>query len=73
MVKILMDNLAIKEQHNMLIPLTFLLQCLPKFCILEVLIYLEDTNIFNIQEPATASQLSRGYTYIFVVTLGVKP
>jgi hypothetical protein len=26
---------------------------------------LEDTNIFNIQRPATASQLSRGYTYIF--------
>jgi hypothetical protein len=36
-------------------------------------IFSENANIFNIQEPATASQLSRGYIYIEVVTLEVKP
>jgi hypothetical protein len=57
----------------MSVPLTFLLHCLSKFCVLEGLIYLENANIFNIQEPEIASQLSRGYTYILVVPLGVNP
>jgi hypothetical protein len=43
-----------------------LLPCLSKFCILEDLIYLKNINIFNIQEPATASQFYRGYIYILV-------
>jgi hypothetical protein len=64
MIKILMDNLVTNRECTNTI--NFLLSCLPKFFILEGLIYLKNINIFNIQEQATASQLYRGYIYILV-------
>jgi hypothetical protein len=63
MVKFLMDNLATEQSISII---NFLLLCLSKTCILEGLMYLKNVNIFSIQEPATASQLYRGYIYIIV-------
>jgi hypothetical protein len=49
--------------ENFTSTIKFLLLCLSKFCILQGLIYLKNINIFGKQEPATASQLYRGYIY----------